>query len=130
MPDLRNSTALRQLTDLGPEPDPPDWAWAIAHLEPSGRLRLPTEASRSLGASPGASSAAWGICHPTVLVLRSTGSGRLLTIDGRGRLYVPAWLRRHDTHLVVGTQVATSTVVVALTSLLDALGDQLAGGTA
>jgi hypothetical protein len=100
-------------------------------LEPSGRLRLPIEACRALGASPGARAAARGVCHPTVLVLRSTGGGRSLTIDGRGRLYVPVWLRRgHATHLVVGTQPATSTVAVARTSLLDALGDQLAGGTA
>lgn len=53
-----------------------------------------------------------------------------MTVDGRGRLYVPVWLRRgHGTWLIVGTQAATSIVVVAPTSMLDALGDQLAGET-
>jgi hypothetical protein len=54
MHDFRNSTALCQPTDLGREPDSPDWAWAVAHLEPSGRL-LPFEARAALGAG----TAAW-----------------------------------------------------------------------
>lgn len=44
MPDLGKSSALRQLTDLGHLPGPPDWVWAVARLEPSGRLLLPVEA--------------------------------------------------------------------------------------
>ena len=44
MHDLRNSTALRQLTDLGGhEPDPPDWVWAVA---PARAQRPPAAARR------------------------------------------------------------------------------------
>jgi hypothetical protein len=52
MHDLRNSTALRQLTDLGHESDPPEWVWAVTRLEPSGRLLRPVDARDALGAGP------------------------------------------------------------------------------
>lgn len=129
MPDLRNSTALRQLTDLGGhEPYPPDWVWAVARLELSGRLLLPVEARDALRAGARGHGDAIGMCHGAALVLRSSGHGRPLAIDGRGRLYVPVWLRRTQVScLLVGTHAAASVVVVAPVSVLDGLGDQLVG---
>jgi len=126
MPDLRSSTALRQLTDLGRDPDPPDWVWAVAPLEPSGRLLLPVEARDALGTGARGHGDAIGMCHGAALVLRSSGHGRPMAIDGRGRLYVPVWLRRSPLPcLLVGTHAAASVVVVAPASVLDGLGDQL-----
>lgn len=129
MPDLRNSTALRQLTDLGGhEPDPPDWVWAVARLEPSGRLLLPGEARHALGTAERGHGDAIGMCHGAALVLRPSGHGRPMAIDGRGRLYVPVWLRRNQVPcLLVGTHAAASVVVVAPAWVLDGLGDQLVG---
>jgi hypothetical protein len=64
MSDLRTSTALRQLTDLGGhEPDPPDWVWAVARLEPSGRLLLPGEARDALDTTARGHGEAIGMCH-------------------------------------------------------------------
>lgn len=61
-------------------------------------------------------------------MLRVEGRGRRITVDRRGRLYVPAWLRQGArTWLLVGTQAAASIVVVAPRSLLDGLGDRLLG---
>lgn len=52
-----------------------------------------------------------------------------MTIDGRGRLYVPVWLRRSPVPwLLVGTRAAASIVVVAPASVLDGLGDRLLDG--
>ena len=129
MPDLHNSTALRQLTDLGGhDPDPPDWVWAVARLELNGRLLLPVEARHALRAGARGHGDAIGRCHGAALVLRSAGHGRPLAIDGRGRLYVPVWLRRSPLPcLLVGTHAAASVVVVAPASVLDGLGDQLVG---
>lgn len=128
MHDSRNPTALHHLADLGRDAGPPRWDWAIARLEPTGRLLLPVEACRALAATSGAE--VRGVCHATVLVLTPGGGGRRLTIDARRRLYVPVWVRRgHDTTLVVGTQRANPIVVVASTELLDPIGNQMAGGT-
>jgi hypothetical protein len=71
---------------------------------------------------------AFGVCLRDVMVIRSTGDGRRLTIDGRGRLYVPAWVRRnHDMSLVVGTHHAQRTVVVVTPAVFDRVGDALIG---
>ena len=53
MHDFRTSTALRQLADLGDEPDQSAWSWAVVRLDPSGRVRLPVEACAALAARPG-----------------------------------------------------------------------------
>jgi hypothetical protein len=36
MPDTRISPALRQLADIGRDPDPPRWSWAIVRIEAAG----------------------------------------------------------------------------------------------
>ena len=53
MHDARTSTALRQLADLGRDPDPPGWHWGIARAEVTGRLVLPAEARAARGATTG-----------------------------------------------------------------------------
>ena len=82
MHDLRTSTALRQLADLDDGPNPPTWSWAVVALEPSGRVRLPTAACSALDAQLGDSVEVKGVCRRDVLVVRSAGAGRQLTIDG------------------------------------------------
>lgn len=125
---LRNRTALRQLTDVGHEPDPSRWVWAVARLEPCGRLFLPEVTRAALGAGGPIGGEVRGLCHRTALVLQADGAGRSMTIDGRGRVYVPVWLRRGSTSgLLVGTHLATSIVVVAPTAVLDELADRLKG---
>lgn len=128
MHDPRNSTALRQLADLGHEPDPPRWAWAVARLDPKGRLLLPAEARLALGVRPGERTVVRGVCHRVALVLSAEGARALMSVEGRGRLVVPAWLRRGSASpMVVGTRSAPPMVVVAPTSVLDGLGDILSG---
>jgi len=128
MPTLRTSTALRQLADLGHQPDPPRWSWAIARLEPTGRLVLPVEARLALGLTAGQRTTVRGICHRVALVLDADGAGAAFVIDSRGRLLVPAWLRAGTASaVVVGTRQDPALVLVAPTTTLDTLGDLLAG---
>ena len=128
MPDLRNSTALRQLSDLGHEPDPSEWAWAVVRLDPAGRIALPSDARVALGARGAARTDVRGVCHRTSLVLSADGAGAALTVDGRARLCLPAWRRRGPcAAMVVGTNRVTALVVVAPATALDGLGDVLLG---
>lgn len=128
MHDPRSSTALRQLADLDADPDPLRWAWAIARVEATGRIVLPAEARAALGARVGERLTVAGICNRVALVVRTDGPGAPLSVDGRGRLRVPAWLRRGDVAaMLVGTHRAAATVMVAPATVLDGLGDVLAG---
>lgn len=98
--------------------------------EPSDRLLFPGEARIALNALAGVSVEVSGVCHRDAFVVRSGGDGRRLTIDRRGRLYVPAWVRRGDiVSLIVGTRHADQTVVIIATSVLDHVGDGLIGGS-
>jgi len=94
MHDPRTSTALRQLTDLGQGADPPRWHWGIARLEATGRFVLPAEARTALGAIPGKSTPVRAAGSRVALVLRTTGAGAALAVDGRGRLRLPVRPRR------------------------------------
>lgn len=128
MRDLRYSTALRQLADLGPDRGPSPWAWAVVRLDPKGRVVLPADARLALGAPPGRQSSVRGMCHRVALVLSPDGAGVAMTVDSRGRLVVPAWLRRGPgSSVVVGTRHDPLVVVVAPTYVLDGLGDVLVG---
>jgi bifunctional DNA-binding transcriptional regulator/antitoxin component of YhaV-PrlF toxin-antitoxin module len=128
MRDLRTSTALRQLNDLSSDLESSPWAWAVARLDRAGRLLLPVEARAVLGVQSGLQTRVRGVCHRVVLVLSADGAGAALTVDSRGRLCVPAWLRRGAmSSLVVGTNHANELVVVAPTTVLDGLGDVLVG---
>lgn len=102
MRDSRTSTALRQLSGLGRDPDPPGWAWAVVTPEHTGRLGLPPPACRALGGGAGAAVRVVGFCQGDALVLRRAGAGRSVTVDRRGRMYLPAAMRDDDTALLVG----------------------------
>lgn len=123
MTDPRASTALRHLTleALGP----PRWSWAVAELPGTGRLRLPDVAREVLDYTDGGLVSA--LAHGDVLIVRPLeGTGRRLRVDGRGRIYVPRWLRSHD-GLLIGALRAERLVLVAPSRVLDAVGDRLLG---
>lgn len=117
-------TALRQLDDLGREPPLDRWRWATAKLQPIGRIALPAEARDALGWSPGETVDVRGRSNRLALVLRCDGAGVALAVDGRGRLYLPVWLRRPDA-LLVGTRIDRPLVVIAPVGVLDGIGDLL-----
>jgi len=118
MTDRRASTALTHLRL--DDPLPPRLMWAILSPDPSGRVQLSAAVARALGSNVVRARAVDG-----VLVLgRAAGEGgRHLGIDRRGRLYVPAWLRRPA--LVAVADPADGVVVVADVAVLDAVGDRL-----
>ncbi|HMJ74465.1 MAG TPA: hypothetical protein VK507_00745 [Iamia sp.] len=126
MPDPRTSPALRQLAAIGRDPDPLAWSWAVVRLELCGRLLLSPEARTTLGARPGHVLDVRGLCNTTALVLRAIGRGRTITVDRRGRIYVPMWLRRGPSYLI-GARADSATVVLVPVTVLDALGDDLEG---
>jgi len=68
-----------------------------------------------------------GVVRGDTLVLRpGSTDGRSMTVDGRGRIYVPVWLRRHPGFLV-GTHHHDDEVagVVVPAGLFDSIGRQL-----
>ncbi len=130
MPDFKNSTALRQLADLGHDPEPSRWSWATARYEPGGRVRLPAGARAAVGCPPGQRLVVWGVCNRVALVVRPDGPGARLAIDVQGRLPLPAWLRRGpDRSLLIGTDPATPMFVIGPAGVLDGFGPLLTGGT-
>lgn len=128
MHDSRTSTALRQLSGLGRAPDPPGWAWAVVTPEHTGRLGLPTAACAALGASVAAAMRVAGFCQGDALVLRRAGAGRPMTVDRRGRVYLPAAMRHQDAALLVGAHRGNDVVVIVPVTVLERLGDVLAAG--
>ncbi|HET6953412.1 MAG TPA: hypothetical protein VFI47_23745 [Acidimicrobiales bacterium] len=130
MHDPRTRTALSHLADLGHTPEPPRWHWGIARLDPIGRIVLPGQAHAALGLTVEQPCLVQGVCYRVALVLRTCGGGAAVTVDGRGRLRLPAWLRRSGAasrSLPVGARCDAPLVVVAPTTVLDGLGDVLAG---
>jgi hypothetical protein len=118
MTDPRTSTALRSLS----LDDPPQgrWRWAVAEPERSGRVRLPAHAVGVLGEAP----AVWARIHGDALQLSpEAGRGRRIGIDGRGRLYLPVWLRRPA--VLVATAPAHGLVLAVDAALIDPVADRL-----
>ena len=85
-------TALSVLRDLGGERPALRWRHWIVGVEPIGRVTLPVEARAVLDAD--GAGVVRVLCRDLTLVLRGGGAGASLTVDGRGRLFLPAWLRR------------------------------------
>jgi hypothetical protein len=126
----RPRTPPAALPDLtGPPITASVWRWSAAEPESSGRLLLSVAARRVLGTDadadqPGAVS---GTVRGDTLVLRpGTNSGRAMTLDGRGRIYLPVWLRRHA-GFFIGTHTIPDDPAVAVVpaALFDSIGDQL-----
>jgi bifunctional DNA-binding transcriptional regulator/antitoxin component of YhaV-PrlF toxin-antitoxin module len=122
----RTSTALRQLDDLGHHPALSRWPWAVVKLEPIGRVVLPASARQALGATPGHSVEVRAQGSRLAVVLRRDGPGAAVSVDGRGRLYLPVSLQRAAA-VLVGTRSDARLVVVANVEVLDGIGDVLAG---
>ena len=124
----RPRTPPATLPDLtGPPVAASPWRWAAAEPEPSGRLLLPPAARGALGIDGDRTTSVSGVVRGDTLVLRPQhADGRALTVDGRGRLYLPVWLRRHSGFLI-GTHATADdpAVVIVPASLFDAVGDQL-----
>ena len=130
MHDPRISTALRQLTDLGDEPAPLRWSWAVVGLERIGRIRLPASAIEVLAAGVGGE--VWARSLRLAVVVRPEGPGARLAVDGRGRMFVPVWLRHaaaESRQVLVGTETDKALVLIATVGVLDGIGDLLAGGS-
>ncbi len=127
MHDPRTPTALRQLAHLADPPPPTRWHWSIARLDRAGRVALPRHARTALTVPDGAPCSIRARLHRGGLVLGAgSGASVSVTVDGRGRLAVPIALRSTDV-LVVGTRTADGLVVIASGTVVDGLGDVLAG---
>jgi integrase len=106
------SAALPDLT--GPPVTASPWRWSAAEPEPSGRLLLPTAARRVLGVDGDRSRTVSGVVRGDTLVLRPhQAGGRAMTIDGRGRIYLPVRLRRHP-GIVIGSHTDPDDPVVVI----------------
>jgi hypothetical protein len=128
MHDPRIPTALRQLTDLGRDDLPSRWSWAIVGRERIGRIRLPAPAIAALDV--GAGGEVRMRSNRLAVIVRPDGPGAAGTVDGRGRLFVPVWLRQAGSRaLLVGTWADRSLVVVAPVALGVELEDLIAAHT-
>jgi len=84
----------------------------------------------ALGVRAGHRTEVRGICHRVALVVRSAGAGAPMVVDSRGRLSLPAWLRRGPVgSLVVGTDAGARLLVIAPAAVFEGLGDLLAGAS-
>lgn len=123
-----NRTPPATLPDLtGPPVAASPWRWSAAEPEPSGRLLLSGAARRVLGDGAAGVHAVSGVVRGDTLVLRpGAENGRSMTVDARGRLYLPVWLRRHPGFLIgAHTGPDDSAVVIVPATLFDAVGDQM-----
>lgn len=120
--------SIAVLPDLtGPPIEDSPWRWSGAEPEASGRLTLPPAARRALIGDAAEAREVAGTVRGDTLVLRpDLVGGRAITVDGRGRVYLPAWLRRNPGFLV-GTHHGAGeiAVVVVPAVLFDAIGDRL-----
>ena len=108
-------------------PDLARWRHWVVGVDSIGRITLPAEA-RPVGDPP---SACRAVSRDRALVLRREGFGTPRQLDGRGRLTLPAWLRRlvgpAGAVLVAASVPEASIVVVTPAAVLDAVVDGLAG---
>ena len=130
-PDTSLGGAVRPwpLGEPPPAAATPRWAFAIAAMATTGRISLPTGALGALGVEPG--STVRGFARGDRLVLHHDCAGRPVTIDARGRLTLPVWLRRaaHPTcSVLIATSLEAGVVVVVPISALEAVADVWGAG--
>ena len=105
------------------------WSFAIVALQRAGRVTLPPAARAALG---GCGSPRMAVRGEVVLV-RGGGAGRRVTVDGRGRVVVPCWLRdaaEPSGSILVAARSggdAGPLVVLAPSRLLAGVADELVG---
>lgn len=119
------SAVLPDLT--GPPIEASPWRWSGAEPEPCGRLTLPPAARRALVGDPGGAVEVAAVVRGDTLVLRrNLLDGRSITVDGRGRVYLPVWLRRHASFLIGTHHDADDPALVVVPAMLfDTVGDRL-----
>lgn len=124
------TSSVPVLPDLtGPPLEASPWRWGGAEPDPGGRVQLPPAARRALVGDADAAVEVDGVVRGDTLVLRPAPvAGRSMTVDARGRIYLPQWLRRHPSFLV-GTHhhddAGEVAVVVVPATLFDVVGDRL-----
>jgi len=105
----------------------PLWRYWIVAVEQIGRISLPPLARQVLGSEPGVRV----VSHELALVLGPGDVGAKARIDGRGRLFLPAWLRQatqsSSSVLVAARTDGSPTVVLVATGILDDLLDRVGG---
>lgn len=104
------------------------WRHWIVGVDCRGRITLPTDARLMLDEPMGLRA----VSRELALLLRSDSVvGAEVRLDGRGRLMLPAWLRRLTDSsravLVAARWPDVSLVVISPVSALDALADTAAG---
>ncbi len=126
MHDPRTSTALRTLAELTGDPPPRRWTWSVGRLDTAGRVSLGPPAADVLGRGP--LQVRW---HRLALLVEPGDNGEsaagTVTIDRRGRLLVPVWLRDRGSEVLIGADHASGRVLIAPIEVLDRFGDVLAG---
>jgi bifunctional DNA-binding transcriptional regulator/antitoxin component of YhaV-PrlF toxin-antitoxin module len=102
------------------------WHW-VASVDSIGRVRLPAQVRPTEDESPELLASS----RDRSLVLRQSGPGTPRPVDDRGRLTLPAWLRRlvgpGGAVLVSASVPDTAVIVVTPTAVLDEVVDGLAG---
>jgi bifunctional DNA-binding transcriptional regulator/antitoxin component of YhaV-PrlF toxin-antitoxin module len=119
--------ALDALHRVGRRPAPARWRHWVVEVQRSGRVTLPPAARRIADGLP----AVRAVSRDDALVLRRDGLGAAITLDGRGRLILPVWLRRlaapAGSVLVAARRPDASVVVIAPVGSLDALVEGVCG---
>lgn len=115
----RPRLALPALRERPASSRPSRWRHWIVAVEPTGRITVPAPAREVLRVN-----AVHAVTRGSALILRAEGIGAPVAVDRRGRLALPAWLRRasapaHAVLVAAGRDDAT--VVVAPASVLDDL---------
>ena len=96
-------------------------------LDSAGRLSLPSDARQLCDGAASVQASSYG----AAVVLCRDGAGAPLSVDRRGRVQLPTWLRREVASagavFVAARRPDASVVVITPATGLDALADALVG---
>ncbi len=128
-PELWTQLPLPRLFDDDEDVGTGRWSFAIVTIERSGRVTLPAAARVAIEDRASLRLSSLG----EVALLRCGGGGRPVSIDERGRVVVPCWLRDAadpEGSLLVGTGVehdSEPVVLLAPPRLLCGFADAMVG---